>query len=482
MIFVFVLVVLTSCKTNDGSNINKIIINEPNNTDSSKDNQTENSTEAAKETKNSSELIKTYNEKYNRYNFSYKRSTLSIRKEIFDEYNLTDEHIQKFFNGIEIMYDKLMEFFPKDDDIPEIIKYNAVPEQWGSEPDLYYDYNNIAASANGWATSWTKEIYFKENMFALYLSMIDKGFPYIVCHESGHLFTLFAEPSTPMEWTPKPYVWDTELFAVLATYYLASDFTVLNIDGSKVTNYEFTNPMYNKFFDLVQKYGYETISDTFKEMTLSNINNNEKSSLDLFVQVLSQKTGDNIKSGVAIIENVLYDVTFTGDIFLTSANLKDSDIEQLKLMINLTGLHLANNQISNINELINALMKLENLTSLGLVNKNLISDINIFAKLTNLTQLIILEDNQLNDINALASLKNLTQLTIYNNQISDISILAELTNLTHLFLNNNQINDVSALMKLTNLKFLVLKGNQINADQIAELRKSLPNTEIIADD
>lgn len=79
-------------------------------------------------------------------------------------------------------------------------------------------------------------------------------------------------------------------------------------------------------------------------------------------------------------------------------------------------------------------------------------------------------------------MKELNKLIILgfrNSNISDISVLARLTDLEQLDLEGNQIRDISPLKGLTKLEYLCLSGNPISETQIAELKRALPDTEII---
>jgi len=237
-------------------------------------------------------LVKTYNETYDRYEFSYKKSVLVIRKEIFDEYKLTDSNIQKFFDGCEIVYKKLADFFPKHD-FPKSVIYHAVPKQWSSESG--YEYYGDKIDFNMWADPWTNETFYEESLFAQYLSMIDAGFPAIACHEIGHLFNVSADEE--YQYYNQPYVWDSELFADLAEYYIASEIPVINAAGETVKKGEWDDLYYSKFFGLVDKYGYKTISETLKKVNNASpdINGSDIHPLALFIKFLSQKTGDDIE-------------------------------------------------------------------------------------------------------------------------------------------------------------------------------------------
>jgi hypothetical protein len=241
---------------------------------------------------NQNKFVKTYVDKYDRYEFFYKKSVLCIRKEIFDEYELTDEHIQKFFDGAEIVYTKLAGFFPKHD-FPKVVVYHAVPAQWTYE--CGYEYYGDKIHLDSWADPWTNETFYEERLFARYLSMIDTAFPSIACHELGHLFTTSAYE--PYQYYNPPYVWDAELFAVLAEYYIASAIPVINADGEIVTNREWEDSYYSKFFGWADKYGYKTISDTLKKVNsaLPDIDDDQNYSKALFMKFLSQKTGDDIE-------------------------------------------------------------------------------------------------------------------------------------------------------------------------------------------
>ena len=183
---------------------------------------------------------------------------------------------------------------------------------------------------------------------------------------------------------------------------------------------------------------------------------------------------------------------------LIGMNLTSADIEPLKYMITLTELDLRDNNISDISVLsgmtnleilwldineisdINALSNLTNLKSLTL-GSNKIKGIDALKNLINLRWLLRLEDNEISDISGLGGLINLTQLDLNGNQINNASPLANFANLTDLSLVGNQINDVSPLKGLTNLGTLLLSHNPLTAEQIAELREALPNTQIFAD-
>src|SRR6476661_9787382 len=144
----------------------------------------------------------------------------------------------------------------------------------------------------------------------------------------------------------------------------------------------------------------------------------------------------------------------TVEMLLEIAGTSDCD-EAQKLLLNLTEIHLNENQITDINPL----SGLTNLTELSLGN-NQISDITGLSALTNLTKLC-LQYNQITDITGLWALTNLTQLSLSHKQITDITGLSGLTNLTGLHLYSTQITDIAGLSALTNLTELNLGNNQI---------------------
>ena len=243
-------------------------------------------------------FVKTYNENAGIYEFAYAGSELHISKEIFDEYGLTDEHVRKFFEGAEIVYKKLTDFFPKYG-FPKTVFYRAVPEQWRPElAELGYEYYEDKSHLGSWHDLWTNEIFCEENLFAQRLCTIDAGFPAVVCRELSYFYTMYAERRY-MEHYIRPYVWDPEFFAVLAEYYIASFIPVVNAGGEIVTadNRDWEDSNYGQFFGLADKYGYKIISDTLKKVNNSSpdFNSSQYHPLTLFVKFLSQKTKDDIE-------------------------------------------------------------------------------------------------------------------------------------------------------------------------------------------
>ena len=90
-----------------------------------------------------------------------------------------------------------------------------------------------------------------------------------------------------------------------------------------------------------------------------------------------------------------------------------------------------------------------------------------------------LSEKRLSDISDIESFKELTELYLNSNNISDISALANLTNLQTLYLSNNNISDVSLLGNLLGLRWLYLGKNKLAEQQVEELRRKLPQAQII---
>jgi len=141
---------------------------------------------------------------------------------------------------------------------------------------------------------------------------------------------------------------------------------------------------------------------------------------------------------------------------LSSRDLGNDDIQNLRYMVNLTELWLGENQISDITPITG----LVNLTRLHL-GRNQISDITPLAGLTNL-EWLHLGENQISDIAPVAGLTDLSSLFLNENQISDLTPITGLVNLTGLSLADNQISDITPIAGLVNLTGLSLDENQIS--------------------
>jgi Leucine-rich repeat (LRR) protein len=137
-----------------------------------------------------------------------------------------------------------------------------------------------------------------------------------------------------------------------------------------------------------------------------------------------------------------------------------------------TLLFLNNNEITDLSPLA-GLAKLESLY----LDNNQISDLTLLKGLTSL-EFLLLDNNEITDLTPLAGLTNLEELFLSSNQISDLSPLKGLTKMEGLYLRGNEISDISLLARFTNLERLNLQGNPISEDQMAMLKKALPNCKI----
>ena len=179
---------------------------------------------------------------------------------------------------------------------------------------------------------------------------------------------------------------------------------------------------------------------------------------------------------------IIYISTLRNLTNLQTLNLSGNNISDISTLRNLTNLQTLNLSGNNISD-ISALRSLTNLQTLKTLNLsgNKISDISALANLTNL-QTLDLSGNGISDISALESLTNLKTLKtlhLSSNKISDISALANLTNLQTLYLSNNNISDVSLLGNLLGLRWLYLGKNKLAEQQVEELRRKLPQAQII---
>jgi len=253
-------------------------------------------------------------EETNMYQFAYKKSVLNISKEKFDEYNLTNENIQKFFKKMEKVYVLLADFFLVHN-LPDVFTYNSVTNEYMESVGVFVGAFSVGAE---------NATYYVEGWLEGYLQDIDAGLPSIVAHEVGHLYTsCLAHNQNAFFVNSSKYVWDCEVFAVIATEYLLSrlDFNLINAVGGKylpitetqkrvikedwydewVKNYQ--GFIHFKMSTINEKYGYDILHEVLAEMLnrdikvhLDNaIDNNKRATFDLFFDVYSEKIGENLK-------------------------------------------------------------------------------------------------------------------------------------------------------------------------------------------
>lgn len=113
------------------------------------------------------------------------------------------------------------------------------------------------------------------------------------------------------------------------------------------------------------------------------------------------------------------------------------------------------------------------LDGLGITDANIPEILQLYA-LQNLS----LADNKISDIQQLSSLGGLSTLNLSSNGISDISAITALTSLRTLYLDNNPISDLTPLYSLTGLANLSIKGIEITENELAALSAALPGCAI----
>jgi len=243
------------------------------------------------------------------YQFAYKKSVLNMSKQKFDEHNLTYRDIQKFFDKMEKVYVLYADFFLVHN-LPDVFAYNSVTKEYMESVGVFVEAFSVGAE---------NATYYVEGWLEGYLKNIDAGLPSIVAHEVGHLYTYcFAHSQKGIYYDSSKYVWDCEVFAVIATEYLLSqpDVTLINASGGKylpitetqrkimkedwydewVKNYQ--GFVHFKMSTINEKYGYDTLHEVLAEMVKRDINANGVNIIeifDLFFDIYSEKTGENLK-------------------------------------------------------------------------------------------------------------------------------------------------------------------------------------------
>lgn len=106
------------------------------------------------------------------------------------------------------------------------------------------------------------------------------------------------------------------------------------------------------------------------------------------------------------------------------------------------------------------------------------SDVSLLATLHDLQELHV-DDSSVTDITALKKLTNLRRLFLRHSPISDITPLAGLNSLDHLSLNDTDVRDVTPLYQLKNLRSLNLHRTRVGEQELAALKRALPDCGIV---
>ena len=133
------------------------------------------------------------------------------------------------------------------------------------------------------------------------------------------------------------------------------------------------------------------------------------------------------------------------------------DLTGLEFAVNLTGLRLGLNEISDLS----ALRGLTSLKVLDLHRNRKISDLSPLRDLTQLTWLS-LRGNKIVDVSPLKDLRSLTYLHVGYNNISDVTPLQTLINLKYLDIELNRISDLLPISALVNLIYLDFDTNWVS--------------------
>lgn len=143
-------------------------------------------------------------------------------------------------------------------------------------------------------------------------------------------------------------------------------------------------------------------------------------------------------------------------------------------LINLKVLNISGNHIADLSFL-NNMTNLEELSYIGEVGKNILTDISPLASVTHLKKLYM-SDHEIEDISPLSGLTELEDVDLSINRISDLKPLNSAINLKQLNINYNQIVSAKPLENLPNLSRVYMSDNKlINMDGFGDI----PNIDVI---
>ncbi|HPF11199.1 MAG TPA: hypothetical protein PLP62_07090 [Flavobacteriaceae bacterium] len=151
-----------------------------------------------------------------------------------------------------------------------------------------------------------------------------------------------------------------------------------------------------------------------------------------------------------------------------------SDLSALE---SLETIGLDHNELKKVPE---PILTIPNLKRLGL-NNNKLTDLKFIDERLEGLESIYLYSNELNQIDCeIENLKSLKELLIFGNEIDSIpDCIASLTNLEKLEIWSNPIKYVSPeIQKLTKLKSMRMEKDNLTEEQMEQIRKWLPNSEI----
>lgn len=143
--------------------------------------------------------------------------------------------------------------------------------------------------------------------------------------------------------------------------------------------------------------------------------------------------------------------TGSNSLYLVNMDLSDSDLANLKYMVNLTTLDLSGNNVSNLE----ILKDMTGLKSLSVEQTN-VEDISVLERLFRLEKLS-LANAPVDDLTPLSQLTELVELDLHETSVKDLSPLAGLDNLTELNISQSEVTDLSPLKDCDDLKLLIME-------------------------
>jgi len=157
---------------------------------------------------------------------------------------------------------------------------------------------------------------------------------------------------------------------------------------------------------------------------------------------------------------------------------KVTDLSPLGELQGLRDLTLADLRVEDIS----ALSSLSTVTILRLPRAKNVSDITAVGHMTGLTLLNLSGCSKVSDLKPLARVSTLRYLDLAGTAVSDVSPLTKSARqLVSLNASNTRIKNVTPLARLTALRTLDLRGCDVSADDLAWLRKQLPDCKVHAD-
>lgn len=94
-------------------------------------------------------------------------------------------------------------------------------------------------------------------------------------------------------------------------------------------------------------------------------------------------------------------------------------------------------------------------------------------------QCLALSNSEVSDLAPLSGLHNLEEIYLEGTRVVDLTPLSDLRNLEMLWLDETNVNDLTPLSSVRRLKWLKLRNTVVTKEQVDELRKRLPDCEIV---